>query len=198
MTAQLLLVRHAAHADLGHALSGRGGGGLTDRGRRQAERLATALADHFRLAAVYASPRRRAVATAECIAAPLGLATVIEPGLDEIDFGRWTGLAFAALEGNAEWDRWNRARAEAAPPAGERMKDAVARIVATLQGIASRHEGETVAAVSHADMIRGAIAHYLGLSLDHILRFEISPASVSRLELGNGGARILSINETAA
>src|SRR5690606_19691090 len=82
VTAQLLLVRHAAHADLGHALSGRGGGGLTADGQRQAERLAERLAA-FEPAAVYASPRLRAVATASVLAGRFGLQTGIEPALDE-------------------------------------------------------------------------------------------------------------------
>ena len=39
------------------------------------------------------------------------------------------------------------------------------------------------------------VARVLGLSLDHLLRFEIGPASVSRLEAGPWGARVLSLNE---
>lgn len=197
MTAQLLLVRHAAHADLGHALSGRGGGGLTERGRRQAERLAGALAP-FKPAAVYASPRLRTVATADVLAARFGLVAGVEPALDEIDFGDWTGIAFAELAGNARWDRWNRERSRAAPPNGESMSAATTRIADALREIAARHPGAAVVAVSHGDMIKGALAHYLGLSLDHILRFDVAPASFSRIMIGEWGAQVLSINEAAA
>lgn len=197
MTAQLLLVRHAAHADLGHALSGRGGGGLTECGQRQAERLAERLAA-FEPAALYASPRLRAVATADLLAARFGLVTRIEPALDEIDFGDWTGRAFAELAGNAAWDRWNHARAHAAPPNGESMSDATARMVAVLDELAVRHSGAAVVIVSHGDMIKGALAHHLGLSLNHILRFDVAPASFSRLLNGPWGAQVLSINECAA
>lgn len=197
MTAQLLLVRHAAHADLGHALSGRGGGGLTADGQRQAERLAERLAA-FEPAAVYASPRLRAVATASVLAGRFGLQTGIEPALDEIDFGDWTGLAFAELAENTHWDQWNRQRTRAAPPNGESMAAATARIVDGLGRIAARHPGAAVVAVSHGDMIKGALAHHLGLSLDHILRFDVAPASFSRIMIGDWGAQILSINETAA
>jgi broad specificity phosphatase PhoE len=75
------------------------------------------------------------------------------------------------------------------------MGEAAGRAVAALDAIAAEHEGETVAAVSHCDIIRGAIAHYLGLPLDHLLRFDIDPASVSRLQLENGSGRIGSLNE---
>jgi broad specificity phosphatase PhoE len=52
-----------------------------------------------------------------------------------------------------------------------------------------------VVAVSHCDIIRGLIAYYLGLPLDNLLRFDIDPASVSRLMVGSWGARVISVNE---
>ena len=44
-------------------------------------------------------------------------------------------------------------------------------------------------------MIRGIIAHYLGLPLDNLLRFDVDTASVSRLVVGAWGARVESVNE---
>ena len=38
----------------------------------------------------------------------------------------------------------------------------------------------------------------LGFPLDHMLRFDIAPASVSRIEIGEWGGRVLSLNEVAA
>jgi broad specificity phosphatase PhoE len=52
-----------------------------------------------------------------------------------------------------------------------------------------------IAAVSHCDVIRGIIAHHLGLPLDNLLRFDVDPASVSRLQLGDWGGRVMSVNE---
>ena len=51
--------------------------------------------------------------------------------------------------------------------------------------------------VSHCDVIRAVIARVLGLSLDRLLAFETDPASLSRIEVGNWGARLLSLNEVA-
>jgi broad specificity phosphatase PhoE len=75
------------------------------------------------------------------------------------------------------------------------MGEAVARAVAGLQELAGAYPDGCVAAVSHCDIIRGVIAHYLGLPLDNLLRFDIDPASVSRLAIGSWGARVLSVNE---
>jgi broad specificity phosphatase PhoE len=61
----------------------------------------------------------------------------------------------------------------------------------------SRQE-ETVALVSHGDVIRVALAHQLGVPIDFIMRFEIGPASISIIELHDHGPRVLCVNGSAA
>jgi broad specificity phosphatase PhoE len=147
------------------------------------------------IAAVYSSPRERAWYTARDIAEPHQLEVEVRGALDEIDFGQWTGRRFSDLEGDEDWQSWNEARSTARTPGGESMAEAVERAVSALEAIASEHDGQTVAAVTHCDIIRGVIAHYLGMPLDNLLRFDVDPASLSSLELGRWGARVHSINE---
>jgi broad specificity phosphatase PhoE len=147
------------------------------------------------LAAVYSSPRERAWYTAREIAEPHELKVTAEDRLDEIDFGEWTGLSFAQLEGDAAWSAWNEERGTARPPGGESMAEATARAFGFLVEAAGEHAGATIAMVSHCDIIRGVIAQCLGLPLDYLLRFDIDPASVSRLAVGNWGTRVMSMNE---
>ncbi len=147
------------------------------------------------IAAVYSSPRERAYYTAREIAEPHGLKVMIADGLDEVDFGEWTGLGFDQLEGDPLWNAWNAARGAARPPGGESLAAATARAAAMLEGLAVEHRDQLVAAVSHCDLIRGVLAHYLGLPLDNLLRFDVDPGSISRLSIGSWGARITSINE---
>jgi broad specificity phosphatase PhoE len=75
------------------------------------------------------------------------------------------------------------------------MAEAVARTAAALAAIAAEHPGASVACITHCDIIRGAVAHYLGLPLGNMLRFDVDPASVTRIALGSWGARILTVNE---
>jgi broad specificity phosphatase PhoE len=195
MTTILLLIRHGAHVELGRTLTGRRADvALSADGLLQAEIVADLIAVEP-IAAVYASPRERAWYTAREIADRLEQEVRISNGLDELDFGDWSGLPFDALEGDPLWDAWNFSRATACPPNGEAMTAAVERAVAEVQRIALEHKGQVVAAVSHCDIIRGVIAHVLGLSLDNLLRFDIDPASVSRIAVGDWGARVMSINE---
>jgi probable phosphoglycerate mutase len=52
--------------------------------------------------------------------------------------------------------------------------------------------------VSHGDVIKAALLHYLGLSIDAYDRFDIDPASISTIAVGSWGSKILSLNEAAA
>lgn len=167
---------------------------LSREGLEQAEIIADLLGVDP-LAAIYSSPRERAWYTARAIAEQHELKVEIADGLDEVDFGEWSGRSFEALEGDPQWDAWNAARATARPPGGESMAEAIDRAANTLRDLASSHADQTIAAVSHCDVIRGLIAHYIGLPLDNLLRFDVDPASVSRIVLGDWGARVASVNE---
>jgi broad specificity phosphatase PhoE len=195
MTATILLVRHAQHVEFGEVLSGRRRDvALSPEGLEQAA-IVSDLLGTLPLAAVYSSPRERAWYTAREIAEPHDLKVTADDRLDEIDFGEWTGASFAQLEGDAAWSAWNEERGSARPPGGESMTEATARAFAFLSEAAAEHAGATILAVSHCDIVRGVIAHCLGLGLDNLLRFDIDPASVSRLAIGNWGTRVMSVNE---
>lgn len=195
MTATILLIRHASHADLDLRLSGRRPGVmLTERGLDEAERLGRALAGSG-ITRVECSPLDRTRQTAEAIARAAALpAPDPVDALLEIDLGDWTGAAFGTLAG-PDWDRWNTHRGTARIPGGESMAEAQARVVAHLTATGAAPGDATVAMVSHSDMIRAAVAHVIGLPLDNLLRFDIAPASVTRLVIGDWGARLLSLNE---
>lgn len=195
MTATVLLVRHARHVEYGRVLSGRRRDvALSSEGLEQAAILADLLGT-LPLAAVYSSPRERAWYTAREIAEPHGLKVTAEERLDELDFGAWTGCAFEALEGSPEWEAWNQRRSTARPPDGESMAEASDRAFGFLQEVAGEHDGETIVALSHCDIIRGVIARCLGLDLDNLLRFDVDAASVSRIAIGTWGSRVMSVNE---
>ena len=193
----LYLLRHAAHADVGRRLTGRAPGvPLAPEGERQARALGRHLAREH-LSEIQTSPRERARATAEAVSQATGAPVTVAEALDEIDFGAWTGAEFATLDGQPEWDAWNASRSTARVPGGESMAEAAARISRHVDDLATTRPGERIALVSHCDMIRALVARVMGLSLDNLLRFEIAPASLSRLEAGPWGARVLSLNETA-
>lgn len=196
LTATILLIRHAEHRDYNLRLSGRRAGvGLSEAGQTQAAALGQRLAARG-VTRVECSPLERTRATAAAIADACALPPPVEvDALLEIDMGEWTGRALDGFGDDPSWRAWNERRGTARIPGGESMGEAQARIVRHLRATATTYPGETIATVSHSDMIRAAVAHVLGLPLDHLLRFDIDPASVTGLAVGDWGARLLWMNE---
>ncbi len=191
----LWLVRHGAHDRLGRFLDGRNPGiSLSVAGREQAARVAARLADEP-IAAVHTSPMARAQETAEPIAARHGLEPRVEPALAELDFGRWSGMTFEALQPLEDWRRWNAARSTARTPAGDTMRAAQARALDFIEPLCAAAPEATIVLVGHADPLKAIVAYVLGLSLDDLPRFEIAPASLSRIAIEPWGARVVTLNE---
>jgi probable phosphoglycerate mutase len=69
-------------------------------------------------------------------------------------------------------------------------------MVRGLLDIAETHSDETVAVFSHADAIKSALMHFLGVPLDFHMRLEIAPASVSTVALFAEIPVVRSINAT--
>lgn len=195
MTTTVFLVRHGSHDRLDRILCGRMPGvGLSREGRAEAERVAERLQAE-RVGALYSSPLQRARETAEAIAARLGLEARLLDGLQEIDFGDWTGAALETLHADPRWGPWNRSRSLTRPPGGESMAEAQVRAVRAVEAVRARHPDEGVALVSHGDVIKALVCCWLGLDLDHYDRFDIDPGSLTTAVVGDWGVRILRVNE---
>ena len=191
-----LLIRHAQTDAVGEWLAGRDAVlPLNQVGRAQAERLCNRLR-LTNLTAIYSSPLGRAIETAMPLARERGLR--VEPAMEliEVDFGAWTGATFEQLAGDPAWQRFNRCRGIADIPGGERALAVQARVVRALDDVRLRHPNQTVALVSHADVIRLAILHVAGSPVDFIHRFEISPASVTAIALTEDSATLLYVNQS--
>ena len=193
-----LLVRHARHEMGGGTLAGRTPEvHLSDEGRSQAAALAERLAS-VEVDALYTSPMTRCQETAAALGEPHGLRPIIDEGITELDFGDWTGAEIDDLAPQEPWHRFNAFRSGTRAPGGELFLEVQSRIVRSMLDVRCRHEEGIVVLVSHADTIRAALLHFLGMPMDHFLRLEISPASVSVLTLDDWGPRVLGINHTGA
>ncbi|HEY6577893.1 MAG TPA: histidine phosphatase family protein [Rhizomicrobium sp.] len=186
-----LLIRHAEHTLQDVVLAGRSPGiHLSARGRERARGLGRALKDEG-IAAIQSSPRERCLETAEDISTALGIPIQIEAALDELDFGLWTGAKFAELDDDSAWRNWNERRSLMRPPGGESMVEAQQRILLHLEETARRGISGPVAMVTHAEIVRAALLHARGLSLDAWGTVPVPPGSFSQLEfaqLGNAAA----------
>ncbi len=188
------LIRHASYALLGNTLAGRSGDyALNQQGRAEAGALADALSG-IPLASVISSPLRRALETAAPIAARAGVNVTIDPDLNEVDFGDWTGAAFESLHHSPDWQAFNCLRSVHAPPGGELMLAVQQRGIAAMMRICARYPDSAVAIISHGDVIKAILALLLGVPLDLFQRIEISPASRSVVRIFPVDVRIEAIN----
>ena len=190
-------VRHGVTSHTGHRLSGRlPDVPLTDQGKVQARAVAERLAS-ARLAAVYSSPIDRTMQTARPIAARHGLRVQVRRNLTELEFGRWTNRSFKTLSRTKLWPVIQRWPSGARFPDGESFLEVQQRAVREVEDLRTKHPSQAVCCVSHADVIKVIVAHYLGMHLDMFQRIDIGPASITAIAIGDGGPRVLTVNAPA-
>ena len=192
----LLLIRHGEndYSKKGRLAGRLPGVHLNERGQKQAEELAQALAS-VPLKAIYSSPLERALETASPIAKARGLKVIQEPGLLESDVGKWQGQSVRRLALTKYWRVIQRAPSRASHPGGESFVQTQTRIVSALETICAAHKGrDMIACVFHADPIKLAVAYYMGLPLDHFQRLACDTASVTMLAVHETGAYLIWLN----
>ena len=193
---RFLLIRHATNDAVGKRFAGRVAGlHLNEEGQAQAKKLAERLA-HISIAAIYSSPMERTVETAAPTAKQHNLQVTTMGDFIELDLGEWTNKTIAELEKVLTFQHFNSYRSGTRVPGGELMLETQSRMVIGLQKLCAKHPEQTVAVVSHADPIKAVIAYYAGIPLDLFHRIEISPASVSVVELYEETPRIILVNDT--
>lgn len=193
----LLLIRHGEndYVKTGKMAGHIKGVYLNERGRQQAQDLAEALSE-VTLKAVYSSPLERAVETAQPLLEGRKLELQLRPALMDNDIGKWQGRTLKSVARNKSWRLVQMAPSRFKFPGGESFMETQTRVAGCLDEIAARHKSrDVVAVVFHADPIKMAVAHYLGLPLDRFQRLGCDPGSVTFLYLSEGSAHLLRLNQ---
>lgn len=195
---RLLLIRHALNDWVGKRVAGwTPGVSLNEKGQEQAARLAEAL-EPVPLEAVYSSPLERAVETAEPIARSHGLTVEIRDSIGESRYGDLEGKPIEDIFNTDLWEKWRVHPSRTRFPGAETTYEVQVRVVEQLEQILQDHPEGNVAVVSHADPIRVAVVHYVGLPLDLLGRLWVSPASVSVLRFDEWGPRLTCLSHTGS
>lgn len=197
LSTTVLLIRHGENAwTQSHKLAGRTPGvHLSEYGQQQAEALGRRLAN-AKLSAIYASPLERTMETAQAIAQHHQLEIETRPALLEVDYGAWTGETIKKLSKEKSWPVIQFYPSGASFPDGETMYGMQTRFVQEINTLVTKHVGQTIAIVGHADLIKAAVAHYLGIHFDLFQRIVISTASISTINFTFMGPRIVTLNDT--
>ncbi|MCW2691048.1 MAG: phosphoserine phosphatase [Pseudonocardiales bacterium] len=196
-TCRLFLIRHGTTTmNVENRYRGRRDVPLDAQGYQDAVDAARQLSKSG-LSAVYTGPLRRTIATAQIIADETRVPDLrILHGLNNVDYGVWEGMTSdeAAHHDPEAFALYRSSPHLAVCPAGERLTDAQQRIIAALHLIGQRHAGETVAAVTHAVMIRLVVAKLNG-SAGEGWRIPVGRGSLTVFHASNDSIALQSLPE---
>jgi len=166
---------------------------LAPEGWQQAGRLAAWLASEG-IDAVYSSPLRRALQTAEPLAELTGHEVRVVDGLAEWDRQASSYIPIEELQA-ADDPVWKSLAAGALHELGVDAPSFQGRVVSAVAGIVAAHPGETVAAVCHGGVLNAYLSNILGL--DRVLFFAPDYTCINRVRVSSSGVRSLrTLNET--
>ncbi|VGO15996.1 Phosphoserine phosphatase 1 [Pontiella desulfatans] len=192
----LYLIRHGqTQWNAERRMQGRSDSPLTEKGIRMAERLADGFPP---VDAVYASPQGRARRTAEIIFGNREIQT--DDRLREIDLGEWEGRLQAELDIDDAEQHSNfwKSPHRFAPQTGETFECVHRRAAACLHDLAARHDGESIALVSHTTVIRSMLFSIEERPLaDFWNPPAVYPASVSEVHVEDGQFKIARFGDIA-
>lgn len=194
----LLLIRHGEndYVRTGRMAGRIPGVRLNERGQEQARALAEALKD-VPLRAVYSSPLERAMETAAPIADMHKLPIVQEADLMDTHIGKWQGRSWKVMRLTKSWKIIQNAPSRFRFPEGESFPECQLRIVNVLERIVQTHKKpkDVIAVIFHADPIKLAVAHFLGMPLDQFQRLGCDTGSLTALLLNETGAHLMKLNQ---
>ncbi len=170
---------------------------LDETGLRQAEAAADKIT-RWEVKAIYSSPLKRSMTTAQIIAKRLGLTVQPLEGINDMDFGIWQALSIAEARGKYPelFDLWRYHPERLKIPEGETLDEVRSRVVACVDEVAAKHDEETIALVSHRVVCKVLLCHLLGLDNSHFWQIGQDATAINFFEVWDGRTTLRLINDT--
>lgn len=133
---------------------------ITPKGQGQAQNLVPYFADKA-ITRIYTSAYLRTKQTIAPLAGHLGLLTVVDERLNEIDNGLFDGISREEAEQNFPdvWQAFRERRSDFRFPEGETGEEARQRIASFLEEKREEHPDENAVMVSHEGLVRILMCH---------------------------------------
>ena len=195
---EVILARHGETAwNVGEIFRGRIDVELNETGQKQAELLAEYLS-HRQLQAIYSSPLKRALKTAETIAGYHKLDVEIAPGLVDFDYGDWQGLPHQEVKDKYRelYQEWASRPERVKIPSGESLEDVRVRALEVVNMAVAGHQG-TVVLVSHRVVNKVLICALLGLDNSHFWNIRQETCGITTFTHENDQFILTEHNNTA-
>ncbi|MGV8847765.1 histidine phosphatase family protein [Tessaracoccus sp.] len=196
MTTHVVFLRHG-QTDWNHThrLQGQADVHLDALGVQQAHAAANALKTR-NFSAVYSSDLERAAVTARTVAADLDLPVRVDPRLQEIHVGSWSGKTRDQVELEMpEYAAWYlQGKDFRRSESGETMEEMLLRSAPAIEEILERHQGQEVLVVGHGFLISKLLQHLLELPNDSRVIGALGNAHWSEVAFSDHGASLVSHN----
>lgn len=190
----LYLVRHGqTEWNREHRVMGHTPVPLNEEGKKGVATLARELRAK-KIPIIYSSTVERALETARMLAEAWGAELREEPRLNEARFESWVGKTYHELRDDEDFKRYFDSPTRARFSNSEGMTDIQRRALEAVGRIVRDVKTGRAAAVSHSDVIKPVLAHYLGMDLDAIHRLSVANASSSLIDFKETPPRIRYIN----
>jgi len=170
---------------------------LNQTGLKQAELLAESLIG-VKIEAVYSSPLKRALKTAEAIARRHRLEVEVSPGLIDCDFGLWQGLSLREVKDKYKklYEQWAESPQLVKIPGGESLDGVRERALKVVNGVIAKHTGAVVL-VSHRVVNKVLICALLGLDNSHFWNIRQDVGGTTVFSHQNGRLVLIRHNDTS-
>ena len=170
---------------------------LDETGLRQVEATADRIT-RWEVKAIYSSPLKRSMTTARIIAHRLGLEVQPMEGINDMDFGRWQGLSIAEVREQYPelFDLWRFSPERLKIPEGETLEQVRTRVAACVDEVAAKHDGETVALVSHRVVCKVLLCYLLGSDNSHFWQIAQDATAINLFEVWEGRFTVWLVNDT--
>jgi len=195
---RVILVRHG-ETDWNQERRVQGSGSdraLTETGKQQVESIGLRLKQE-RIQAIYSSPLRRALDTAQAIAHHHQVEVQIEPSLNEIYAGELEGIPIEKI-GSYLNQLVARERGDESVSklyGGELLTEVQQRTWSTIQRLADEHGDGVIVVVSHYFVILSIICSVLDLPPSEMGRLKLDVGSISTIVFGERGTRLALFND---
>lgn len=163
---------------------------LTAEGKQMAQAFAEVFSKAYHWEAVYVSPMKRALKTAQPFCQATGITMQLADGLREIDYGAWEDREQSDVKMHHEKDyiHWLTEPAWNPPTLGETAVEVASRAMPVIAEIKSRFNDGNILLVSHKATIRIILCSLLGIDLGRYRdRIDAPAASVSIIKFGDHG-----------
>ena len=192
--ALVILVRHGqTDENVSGRISGQGPVPLNTRGQEQA-RLAAEVLAPLGITHLFSSPLVLARQTAEFLAERLQKSIEEIPDLREVGYGDWEGKTFNEMRTHPVAHQVFHDPINAAFPNGESLLAVQQRGIQVIEWVRNTYPQGIVTVVSHGDVIRTALAHYLGMPFNDYRRLDLDNGAISVLELFDDWIRVKALN----